>query len=195
MRLYTDFLEEMKNVKLASRYAKALYDFAVERKQLDEVYADVLVITRLLKIHKDLNRCIESPIIPHSKKVGIFVTIFEHNVSQVTLGFLKLLLEKKREPALMLILEEFVKCYYHYHNIKIANFVTSQPVGEELIEKVKSLLEDKTHSEVKMKTEINPQILGGFILKVDDYVYDASILREIEKLKRDFSQNLYQPGF
>lgn len=185
----------MKNIKLANRYAKALYDFALEKEQVKEVYHDILFIIKLLEMNKDLNHCIESPIIPASKKKKVFSAIFKERVCAVTYGFLSLVLEKKREPALLLIAMEFVKLYYEIQNIKIVELVTTRPAGEDIIEKVRQILTRKTSATIEIRNMIKPEIIGGFIIKIDDYVYDKSIRRSVETLKRDFSQNPYKAGF
>lgn len=185
----------MKNIKLANRYAKALYDFSIERGDLEQVYQDVLLIIGLLKVNRELNQALESPVIPHTKKSKIFKAIFENTLCPTTFGFIKLVLEKKREPALYTIAQEFVKLYYKFHNIKIADFVTAQPVEQSVQDKLVSLLEEKTGSRIILKSVIMPKLIGGFIIKIGDFIYDASILKEINMLKREFSYNIYQAGF
>ncbi|MDR2979023.1 MAG: ATP synthase F1 subunit delta [Bacteroidales bacterium] len=185
----------MKNVRLAGRYAKALFDFAIEQNQIEQVYEDISLTMGLLKFNKELNITIECPVIPESKKVKIFTEIFEGKVSKVSFGFLRLVLDKKREPALLLICEEFIKLYYKLHNIKVVQFITAQQASEEIVANMKTLVEEKTGANVEVQTIITPGIIGGFIIKIGDFVYDASILRHVNKLKREFSHNIYQAGF
>jgi len=185
----------MKNVKLANRYAKALYEFAIEKKSLETVYQDVLLILNILKANKELHLVLESPVIPNSKKSKVFAAVFETYTGEITCKFLKLVLEKKREPALLMIMEEFVKCYYKFHNIKTVDFITAQPVSEIIIEKVKLMIHEKTGATIEIKPIFNPEVIGGFIIKIDDFVFDNTILKDIHTLKREFSHNAYQVGF
>ena len=185
----------MKNVKLANRYANALYEFSLEKDSIEAVYQDTLFILNILKNSRELNSVMESPVIPNSKKSKVFVAIFEKYVSEITFRFLKLVLEKKREPALLLILEEFVKYYYRFHNIKIVDFTTAQPISEVVMEKVRLMIQEKTGAIVEMKPIFKPEVIGGFIIKVDDFVFDNTILNDIHTLKREFSHNIYRAGF
>ena len=185
----------MKNVKLASRYAQALFDFAVEKNQLEQVYQDILLIMQTLKSNRELTLAIECPVVPYTKKVKVFTGIFEQAVSKVSFGFLKLVIAKKREPALLLICFEFIRLYNKYHNIKVLDFITAQEVREPVMEKLKALMHERTGAMIEVKSIITPQIIGGFIVRMDDFVFDASILKQINTLKREFSHNIYQAGF
>lgn len=185
----------MKNIKLASRYAKALYDFAIEKNQLEEVYQDVLLIMDVLGANRELELTIECPIVQQSKKSKIFIGVFENKVSEVAFGFLKLIVSKKREPALRLVCAEFIELYYKFHNIKIVQLVVAQETSEEIVEKIRKIVQEQTNSTIRIQTTITPGIIGGFIIKMEDFVFDASIIRHINDLKREFSHNVYQPGF
>lgn len=185
----------MRNVKLANRYAKALYDFSLERDRIEEVYQDVLLIMKVLKDNRELNAVIESPIIFSSKKAKIFIALFEKIITLEAFGFLKLILEKRREPAILNILEEFVKFYYKYHNIKVVDFVTAQRVSEDILERLKRILQEDTGALIEINSKTNPELIGGFLIKIDNLVFDATILRDINKLKREFSYNIYEAGY
>jgi F-type H+-transporting ATPase subunit delta len=185
----------MKNVKLAHRYAKALFDFAIEKKCLETVYQDILLVLSILKFSHELHIILESPIVHHSKKVAIFKDIFQNQVSEVSFGFLRLVVDKRREPALLLMGNELIKLYYVHHHIKIAELIVSQEVSNSIIEKMKQILQEQTQAFIQIHSIVKPELLGGFIIKMDDFVFDASILRQINQLKAEFSQNIYQAGF
>lgn len=185
----------MKNVKLAARYAKALYEFSLEKDQLEKVYQDVLHIMGLLKLNQELNKVIECPIVSHSKKVKIFSEVFRNTISEISFGFLRLVVDKRREPELMLICAAFIKQYYRFHNIRIVLFITAQPVSDEIVQKLKDVMQERTGAQIEVKCMVDSRIIGGFIVKIDDFLYDASILRQMNTLKREFSHNIYRAGF
>lgn len=182
----------MKNPKLSNRYAKALYEFSLENDNLEAVYQDVVFIKTVFRDNRDLFVVIESPVIFPEKKIKIFADIFEKKTSQITFGFLKLLIMKKREPALLQICEEFIKLYYKHHNIKIAQITTAQELDEALIVKIKEILEEQSHATIEIQLKTDPKIVGGFIVKIEDFIIDASILYKINQLKREFAINIYQ---
>ncbi|MEG1556204.1 MAG: ATP synthase F1 subunit delta [Bacteroidales bacterium] len=185
----------MRNPKLANRYAKALFQFAIENESLESVNQDLILIKEVLKENRDLRLVIESPIIHPDKKMNIFREIFSEKISKISLGFLGLIIRKKREPALVIICEEFVIYYNQYHNIKVVNLVTAVPFGDKLLDQIKNMLERQTHSTIQIVPSVNPDVIGGLVLIVEGYLFDASIHTRINKLKAEFSQNNYQAGF
>ncbi|HRR05159.1 MAG TPA: F0F1 ATP synthase subunit delta, partial [Bacteroidales bacterium] len=80
-------------------------------------------------------------------------------------------------------------------NIKVAALTSAIPLNNELIEKIKIVLEEQTNSTIQIQTQIKPAIIGGFIVQVEDYLVDASLLGKINRLKREFATNIYQAGF
>lgn len=185
----------MKNTKLAGRYAKALHDFALEQNVEEVVYQDILLLEKTFGENRELKVVIESPVIVAKKKENIFKEIFQQNISKLTLDFLILIIEKRREPQLTTIFEQFIVCYYQHHNIRKAKLTTAVELDTALLNEIKSLLEEQTHSTILLEQEVNPRIIGGLVVKVDDFLFDASLLGKINKLKAEFSQNLYQTNY
>jgi len=185
----------MKNPKLSDRYAKALYEFSLENNNLEAIYQDIIFIKSVFHDNRNLFVVIESPVIFPDKKMKIFSEIFKDKISEISFGFLKLLIMKKREPALLQICDEFIKFYYKHHNIKIAWITTAQELEESLVLKIKKILEEQAHATIEIQLKIDPAIVGGFIVKIDDFVVDASILSKINQLKREFSYNIYQSEY
>jgi F-type H+-transporting ATPase subunit delta len=185
----------MRNPKLAGRYANALFTFSIEQKQLEKVYQDVILIKTVFKENRELKAVIESPVIFPDKKNHIFAEVFQNQLSDITFGFLRLMIAKKREPALMDICDEFVSLYYRHNNIKIAEVTTAQPLTKTMSTQLQQLLESQTGSTILLKSLINPEVIGGLLVQIDNFVVDASIQAKINRLKAQFSQNIYQAGF
>lgn len=185
----------MKNSKLAGRYAKALHQFALEENQEEIVYKDILLVQSVFQENRNLHVVIESPVIVADKKYKIFEELFHDKISKITAEFLKLIIKKRREPALMSIFENFIQCYFDNHHIKKATLTTAYPLDNKLLEDIKQLLSDQTHSTIILQQVIDNKIIGGVMVQVDDFFFDASILGKINKLKAEFSQNLYQTNF
>ncbi|MCQ2285857.1 MAG: ATP synthase F1 subunit delta, partial [Bacteroidales bacterium] len=110
-------------------------------------------------------------------------------------GFLNLVLIKKRAPAFQCIFEEFVKFYYMHHNIKKAQITTAVALNEKLLAEIQTLLEGQTKSSIEIEQIIKPDIIGGFIIKIEDFLIDASLRGKINKLKMEFANNIYQASF
>jgi len=190
-----NFLHIMKNPKLASRYAQALYDFSVETDKVEEVYHDVLQIQEIIIAHKELKTVLESPIISHDKKMNIINEIFQKKLSETTFTFFTLIVKKRRAPQLLMICRQFVKIYYKNHNIKEAHITSAQPLSEEMVHYLKTYLEKDSPYTFKIHLAVDQNIIGGLIVKIDDYYFNAGIRAKINKLKTEFSQNTYAAGF
>jgi F-type H+-transporting ATPase subunit delta len=163
--------------------------------KIEEVFADILLIKNVLKENIELKNVIDSPHIPVYKKDKVFNTIFTGKITNISEHFLLLIIKKRRVPELYSILDEFVTIYNKHHNIKIAKITVSQEIDSDLISKVVSILETELHTKIEVQMVINPNIIGGMIIKVDDMLIDASISSKIARLKTEFSQNKYKVSY
>ena len=185
----------MKNPKLSGRYAKALFDFAKEKNQVEEVNSDLQLFASTLKENRELQMLLRNPVVPCNQKHQIFESVFNGTLHEISYQFVDLLLKKRREPNLDMICEEFFKLYNQAHNIKTAHIITAQPLSDELKSKIVSMLTEQTHATIELKEEVEPTLIGGFVIKMDDYFLDTSILTKINKLRQEFSQNSFQVQF
>lgn len=185
----------MKNPKLSSRYAKALFDFAGEKNQIEEVYGDLKLFANTLRENRDLQVLLRNPVVQPNQKHQIFESIFNGTLHGTSYEFLDVLLRKKREPALDTICEEFFKLYNTVHNIRPVTITTAQPLSQSLKDKITALLAEQTRSTIDLKEMVDPEILGGFVIQMGDYYIDSSILSKINKLRQEFSENSFQVQF
>lgn len=185
----------MKNPKLSGRYAKALFDYASEKNKVEEVCGDLRLFADILKENRELQMLLRNPVIEPHQKHKIFESIFNGTLQETTYQFLDVLLKKKREPALDTICEEFFKLYNAAHNIRPVTITTALPLGVELKEKITQMLVEQTHATIDLQEIVDPEIIGGFMIQMDDYYLDSSILSKINKLKQEFSQNMFQVHF
>jgi len=185
----------MKNPKLASRFAKALYDFATETNNIEVVYQDILLVKKVIAENQELKIAMESPIIPEDKKQKIFRKIFTGNLSETSFKFFTLIIKKRREPQLLMICTHFIKLYYVTHNIKEAYITSAQPLSEEMKSYLKNYIEKDSPYTFILHFAVDQNLIGGIIVKVDDLYFDASIQTKINKLKTEFSKNAYVVGF
>jgi F-type H+-transporting ATPase subunit delta len=185
----------MKNVKLATRYAKALFQLAKEQNIVEQVRNDMILLNSVCKSNKDFKLLLSSPIIHPEKKQSVFNQIFGGNFSELSLAFINLIAKKRREGGLEEIGEKFEEIYKDYKNIKTAYVKTAIELDAQLKDKILQLLKTKFNSEIDMITEVNKDLIGGFVISVDDELYDASIINKINLLSRDFEVNIYERKF
>lgn len=185
----------MKNPKLSSRYAKALFDFAGEKNQVEEVYGDLTLFANTLNENRELQVLLRNPVVQPHQKHQVFESIFNGTLHDTTYQFLDVLLRKKREPSLDTICEEFFKMYNTAHNIKAVTITTAQPLSEPLKAKIMAMLAEQTKATIDLHEVVHPELIGGFVIQMDDYYLDSSILSKINKLRQEFSQNNFQVQF
>lgn len=185
------------NISLVSeRYAEALFDLAVEKGLVEELYNDSLLIIRTCESSRDLRLLLKSPIINAGKKKTIVRAVFEPNVHKLTLEYLLVMVRKNREEFIQVVAEHFVELYQKHMNILTVHFKSPVLPDEDVKKQVAELMKNYTEEKVELKTDIDESLIGGFVLTWDDKQYDASIRREIENLRNAIAKiNLYKKEF
>jgi F-type H+-transporting ATPase subunit delta len=182
----------MPNPRLAARYAKAIFDLAVERDELEKVYEDMKMLHQVCKVSHDFVAILRSPIIPTDKKEKIIGAVFKGKVNPLTASFTRLLVDKGRENNFLDITTAFIEQYKELKGIQTLRITTAYPVSEEvkreIVERVKPRVNVK-HLEVEEK--INPDVIGGFRLELRDFLIDATVLHILEKARKEFQNNDY----
>jgi|SRR5690606_12713284 len=182
----------MAESRAAYRYVKSLLSLAVERNVLEEVHNDMQEFARLIDENREFELMVNNPIIKHDKKLAIFNALFKGRFNALTLAILELISKKYREPILPAIAREFHNAYNDYKGIGKAYLTTATPIDEKLRtefrEMVKSLIRK---SEIEMIEKVDPELIGGFVLKVGDRQVDTSIKSKLNALQVEFSKNPY----
>jgi len=184
----------MKNIRIANRYSKALFSLSIEVNMLDVVKADMALISQTITESAELKRFLLSPVIKDEKKIKVIKSVFENKINNFTLHFIYLVVHKRRFLFIDFIAEEFLNLYRSFKNIKLARFETASPLGEKMKERITDILKDFTQKDIELYEEIKKDLIGGFILKIDDMQYDTSIKSKLVKLTKEFSVNTYEKG-
>ena len=180
----------MPNPRLAGRYAKSLIDLAVEKDQLESVYQDMLYMNDLAQASPELVRVLKSPVIKGDKKEKILDALTKDKIGIISSSFNRLLVKKGREANLPEIVNAFIQQYKDYRGIHIVLLTTAVPLSEEVKSAIVSKIRESSNmKQVELKTKINPDIIGGFIIEVDGRLIDASILYDLSVIKKQFEPN------
>lgn len=185
----------MRETRVANRYAKALFDLAIEMKLLDQIHKDVVLLLSVCKQNRDFMLMLKSPVINDKKKQSIFTEIFGKKVNELTLRFLILITKNRREIILDIVAEQFIIIYQEYKNILPTLLTTAVKLETETRDKIVTLLSDRAEATIDLTEEVDEKIIGGFVLEFDEMQYDASVLRKIKNLRKEFDVNLYIKGF
>ncbi len=175
--------------KSANRYAKAVLQQATEDNLAEVVFGDMQSVASTINSSKELRSVLKSPVIKLSDKKEALHSIFSEQ-SKSTRNLIDVLIENKRIDALGDVAESYVNLYNDAKGVKVANVTTAVPLSKELEEQVLSKVKQITGSaNVTLNNTIDASIIGGFILRVGDLQYNASIANNLSKLKREFTVN------
>jgi len=178
----------MDQSKINVRYAKAFFSLAKEKGLTTELRKDADLIARVCDQSGDFNALLNSPVVKTSGKLKAIRSIFEGKVNAFSLNFLILIAENRREkfiPGIFLNLEDL---YRQEEGIRTAVLTSALPISDDIVSEVKRILENEYQSKVELSQKINPDIIGGFVLRVGDQQYDASIMSQLRKFKEQLLQ-------
>lgn len=181
----------MNNPRLATRYAKSILDLSIEQNVLDAVQADMQYLQQVCKSNPDFLAMLRSPVISGDKKLSIITAVLGKNVSTLTNLFIKLLTEKTRESNLPEIAGAFITQYNKLKNIQTVKITTAVPISDELKNSIAAKVKSSTNSEILIETAVKEELIGGFKLEVGDHLIDASVLRDLNDVKKQFLNNEY----
>jgi F-type H+-transporting ATPase subunit delta len=183
----------MANLQVASKYAQSLLQLAIKKEMLEPVYTDMVAFTRLCKDHSMLLGTLQSPIISNQKKWDVLQKLFANQVSSLVLRFFEIVVQKNRESLLLDMASCFTTQYDDYKNIKTAHITTAMALSDGFTEQFRKLVQNIAPcQEVKFVQHINPAILGGFILQVDDKRLDESLLNKLRLVEKQCITSGYE---
>lgn len=182
----------MPNPRLANRYAKSLIDLATEKGQLEAVYADMKYLQAVCKASREFVSLLKSPIIKNDQKNSIVTAVTKGKVSELTAAFNTLLVKKGRESDLPEIAYAFIDLYNEIKGIHRVKLTTAVPVSEELKKSIETKVQGAQQlGTIELETVVDEKLIGGFVLEFNNKLVDASILRDLKDIKKQFSQNLF----
>lgn len=165
------------------RYAKALLTLADELGEVDVVYKDIQQLYQLLQAEKsDFDRFIQHPTLKPSQKKKILNELSE-DLNHLTIRFLELLIDNRREMLFKEILLDFSDLYRRLKGITTAEVTTASRLIDDEKENIKSLISKSLKTKVELKEKVDEEILGGFIIQIDDKQLDASVRRKLMQVR------------
>ncbi len=172
--------------RAAIRYAKAILDIAQTSGKADAVNNDMKSIVNAVSESADLKDFLTSPIIKIEVKKSALSEIFS-NVQNETNSLFHLLFENKRFEILEAIAIQYNKLFDESNGIEVAKVTTAFPITAELETKVLAKIAEFSNKKITIQNIVDPAIIGGFILRVGDQQYNASVASKLSELKREFS--------
>ena len=174
---------------IAVRYSKALFILSVEKDILTKVYEDMKLIHEICETEADFVNFLENPVLAFSKKIEIFESIFAKNISTLSLEFLNLITKNRRELYLKNMAHEFISLYKAKFGIKTVTLTSVETIDQNLKNKIKEIVQNQFKAEIELLENTDNELIGGFVLRIDDEQYDASVVSQLENIKREFINN------
>jgi len=175
--------------KVAKRYAQGLLDFTNETGQTATVFSEMKDVTKLMSQSPDLNKFFLTPYIDAKKKIEVAKEIFK-SLSVSSQNMITLVIRQGRENQLKNIAQEFINKVEDINGVQRVTLTTATEISKENIDQIlKSTNLVKADSNFDLKVNVNPSILGGYILRVGDQLVDASVKAKLNQIKKDFQLN------
>lgn len=174
--------------RIAVRYATPILELAEEKNVLDKVKADMESFVSVCEENRDFSLMLKSPIIPHQRKAVILKKIFSGKVDELTLQAFDIITRKSRENLLEAIAEEFLHLYNIKKGLAEVSVTTSIELDKEMKAAFEKLSKEITGKEPLLEEKVDPEIIGGYILKVGDRQLDESVIGQLKELKLKFSK-------
>ena len=177
----------MRGIRVAKPYARALYEAASEQDVLDAVTEDIDTLRELIGASEELTEFVHSPVLSPQFKSETFQQLFANVVQPLTLNFLKLLTSKQRERYLIAIMDVFSAIVDEAAGRLLAKVTTAVPITQTQAERLTQQLSAYSGKQVRLETTTDTNIQGGFIVQLDDTVFDASIASQLQRLKQQLA--------
>ncbi len=179
----------MKDSRAAIRYARAILDLAVENKASDAVEKDMRAIVQTISESKELRDILASPILNGEAKKKVVLAVFKDS-HHITEGLINLLIDNRRINMFNEVALKYIILNEQLKGEDVAFVTTAIPLTKELEKKILKQLGQITGNKITIKNTVDDSIIGGFVLRVGDLQYDASIANKLNNIKREFTNSL-----
>ena len=167
---------------ISVRYARALLRSATDAKIETDVYKEMQTLAASFAKVPQLRQTIDNPMLSKDTKQTLLLTAVGENPCELTKAFISLVLKEDRENVMQFIANSYVTLYRQQKNVIRGRLITAAAVSPATEQKMRQMVEDKTNGTVEFETEVNPDIIGGFILEYDTYRMDASVKSKLNSI-------------
>lgn len=175
----------LENNKIAARYAKALFESTLSTNEHEQVYQDLLSVNELFTQVPQLQTFLQNPGIPISDKQQFLDEQFGKQVSPWVHRLLKLLVDNGRSAVFAQLVARFGECRNQQENSATAEVITAVELEEELRVRIRKTLETSLgFSRVDLQSRVDPGLLGGVVIKIQDRIIDGSYVGRLEELRK-----------
>jgi F-type H+-transporting ATPase subunit delta len=167
---------------ISVRYARALLKSATDAKIEADVYKEMQTMAKTYTEVPQLKQTIDNPMLSKDTKQQLLLTAVGEKPCELTKAFISLVLKEDRENVMQFIANSYVTLYRQQKNVIRGRLITAAAVSPATEQKMRQMVESKTNGTVEFETEVNPDIIGGFILEYDTYRMDASVKSKLNSI-------------
>ena len=179
----------MSDSRAAVRYAKAVLDLAIDKKADVALEKDMRLVASTIQENAELKDVLGSPVISGEVKKSIISGVFK-NIHELGQGLIELLVDKKRIALLSEVAAQYIRLHEEYKGERVAYVTSAIPLSKSLQDRLLKQVEKITGEKVTLENQVDESVLGGFVLRVGDLQYNASIANKLEKIKREFTNSI-----
>jgi len=178
----------MDSGRISTRYAKALYEYAAERKKEKTIYEEMKFLSNVFFLTPELAKALDNPRISSEKKKELIITAAGTDISAELKRFINMVAERKRESYFHFISLMYQTIFRKENRIVIGKLTTVKPIDSQQEKKMKAIVAEKTQGEVDFISDVDPGLIGGFVLQVGTYQLDASVSNRLKTIKKALLQ-------
>ena len=171
--------------KIAVPYARALFDFSVEKNIMHQITADFQNLEIFLNKSSDFTDYLNNPIVSQDRKREILTKTLKSQINAETFKFLMVLVERNRINLLSTIINSYLELVYETASIKMIEVATASAFTNlqknTLIKKLKELTNAR---EIRLVITVDPSLIGGFLIRTESKVIDFTIKNQLQKLAK-----------
>ena len=176
--------QEISIPEVSKRYAKAIFELANESKELDKISEDLMSLEKAVKENDGLSRLITSPTFSSNEQIQVMGQILDkQEATKIVKNFVNVLIENRRVNILQSIIQAFNLLVLNNSGEVIAHITSAQDLSREQLTSIKSSLRKFTDKEIKLNTKLDPDIMGGMVVKIGSQMIDTSVSTKLNNLK------------
>lgn len=168
---------------ISMRYAKALIAFAEDTKSEDTLYKEMTRVAACYRRFPEFRSILDNPIMNAEEKLSLLKSAAGGKPSEEYIRFVKLIVDHKRENHLQTMALLYIDLYRKKKHIIVGSLITASPITPDTEEKMRKMLLTDKEGTLEFSTEVEPDILGGFIFDYDTYRLDASVATQLKRVK------------
>jgi F-type H+-transporting ATPase subunit delta len=181
----------MSSIRIAQRYAKALFDLSTDKGSIERTLADAGSINRTIAGSRDLQLMLKSPIVSSEKKFSVLQAVFGSSVDGLTMQFIGMLTNKNREGFLSDMMQAFQDLYRDKNRIVKVRVISATPLTEAALAEIRAKVgAELSGTTIEIETSVDQALIGGFVLEFGDKRYDASIANQLNGLRKSFGTKI-----